>query len=469
MNRSILVVLALVAVAAGCAHPERYHALRQAALDGTRVPRPPGEAPLDALDATATDAASATRPGRGASATDVWTGVSESTADAVVERVLARNPSLVAMQAAWRAAVERFPQVTALEDPDFEYGIAPYSIGTGFNVGQRIDLSQRFEWPGRLRARGDAALDDASAAGEDVHAMRLQLVEAAREAFFDLYFAYRSLDINAINEELVVDLQRIAEERYATGLTAKQDALQAEVMRQHLLHRRVVLDRVRTVAAARINALLNLPPDTPVPPPPTNVREPLATPDAETMRTLAVANRPELAALADRLRARQSEVRVAELEYYPSVTAFGAYDSLWQERQLRPMVGLGINLPIQLERRRAGVDEARAKVLEAESLLRDERNKVLFDVTEAVSELEEQRHVVHLYTSSILPAAEESLAAARSGYENDSNDFATLIEAEQAVMTARLGYQKALAGYHKARARLDHAVGGPLDGEEVAS
>jgi len=444
-----MLAVAVVAVAAACAHPERYHALRQAALDGARVPRAPGEPPPETWDDVGAPARTA----------DAWAGVSEITADELVERVLQRNPSLAAMQAAWRAAVERYPQVTALDDPDLDYGIAPYSIGTGFTVGQRIDVSQRFPWPGQLRARGDAALEEAAAAGEDVHAMRLRLVEEAREAFFDLYYVYRARDINAANQELVLDLQRVAEDRYATGLTAKQDALQAAVMHQHLVHRDVVLDRVQTVAEARINALLNLPPGSAVPPPPARIAEPRHTPDADAMQALAVANRPELAALADRVRARTAEVRAAELEYYPSVTAFGAYDSLWAERQLRPMVGLGINVPIQLERRRAAVDEARAAVLEAESLLRDQKNEVLFEVTEAVSELEEQRHVVQLYEASILPAAEEALAAAHSGYENDTNDFATLIEAEQAVIKARLGQQKALADYYKARARLDRAVG----------
>jgi outer membrane protein TolC len=447
-----------VAAAAGCGHPERYHTLRQAALEGTRVPRPPGaQAPaVAALDSSPADTE------------DAWAGVSHTTADELVERVLARNPSLAAMQAAWRGSVERYPQVTALDDPDLEYGLAPYTISTGFNVAQRFEASQRFPWPGRRKAMGEAALDDASAAGEDLHAMRLRLVEEAREAFFDLYYVYRALDINETNQELLLDLQRIAEERYATGLTAKQDALQATVEHQHLVHRDVILGRIKTVAEARINALLNLPPETPVPPPPARVGAPASTPDADAMRELAVANRPELAAMADRLHARQAEVRVAELEYYPSVTTFGAYDSFWDERQRRPMIGLGINVPLQLERRRATVDEARAAVLEADSLLRDERNKVLFEVTEAVSELAEQHHVLHLYGTSILPAAEEALEAARAGYENDTNDFATLIEAEQAVIKAKLGQEKALADYYKARARLDRAVGRGVDGEEVA-
>jgi outer membrane protein TolC len=71
-----------------------------------------------------------------------------------------------------------------------------------------------------------------------------------------------------------------------------------------------------------------------------------------------------------------------------------------------------------------------------------------------------------LYATSIVPAAEESLAAARSGYEAATNDFLTLIQAEKSLLTAQLGQEEGLAAYHKARARLERAVGAPLDDVE---
>src|SRR6266404_1809303 len=54
----------------------------------------------------------------------------ELTVDALVEQVLARNPSLAQMTAAWQAASARYPQVTSLEDPMFGATIAPGSIGS---------------------------------------------------------------------------------------------------------------------------------------------------------------------------------------------------------------------------------------------------------------------------------------------------------------------------------------------------
>ena len=84
----------------------------------------------------------------------------------------------------------------------------------------------------------------------------------------------------------------------------------------------------------------------------------------------------------------------------------------------------------------------------------------------APEEVEEGAHVVHLYDGSIVPAADESLAAARSGYESGTNDFLTLIAAEKTLMLSRLGWEEAMTQYHQSRARLERAIAGPLAGLE---
>src|SRR5438093_10843198 len=45
------------------------------------------------------------------SATDPFRGAKELTAELLIEQVLARNPSLAEMEAAWQAASARYPQV----------------------------------------------------------------------------------------------------------------------------------------------------------------------------------------------------------------------------------------------------------------------------------------------------------------------------------------------------------------------
>ena len=387
-------------------------------------------------------------------------GHTELKVDELRQEVLRRNPTLAAMQSTRDAANSRYPQVTSLDDPMFSYGLAPGTIGArGLDLGQRFEFSQRFPWPGKLRLRGEAALSEAEAAGEDIEGTRLQLIEATERTFYDYYFVHRAIDINRVNQELLLEFKHIAETRYATGLVPKQNALQAEVEQQNLVHRGIVLERIHAVTTARLNTLMNVPPQNLLPPPPAELAGVAPLPSRESLETAALQHRPELRALALRLQARAADVKLTQREYFPNLTITGAYNSLWEAEERRPMVGVGINLPLWLNRRKAALSEARAKEQRTTARLEEERAQVLFEVSSAVEEVRESTHVVGLYASSIVPAAEENLAAARSGYETGTNDFLTLIAAEKALMLAQLSYHQALAEYHKGLARLERAVG----------
>src|SRR5262249_26067593 len=113
-------------------------------------------------------------------------GMDNLSVEPLIEQVLARNPSLAQMIAAWQAASARFPQVTSLDDPMFGATAAPGSIGsTNVDFAYRLEISQKYPWCGKLALRGANAQAQASAAGHDVEDMRLQLVETARNAFYE--------------------------------------------------------------------------------------------------------------------------------------------------------------------------------------------------------------------------------------------------------------------------------------------
>ena len=291
-------------------------------------------------------------------------------------------------------------------------------------------------------------------------------MEATERTFYDYYFVHRAIDINRVNQELLLEFKRITQTRYGAGLVPKQDALQAEVEHQNLIHHGIVLERMRAVTAARLNTLLNVPPRSFLPPPPNNLTGVVPLSSGESLYAAALRNRPELHALALRVQARTAAVELAQREYYPNLTISGGYNSFWQEQDLRPFVGVGINVPLPSDRRDAALSEARAREQQTKARLEEKRAQILFEVSSAIDEVRESAHVVRLYASSIVPAAEDNLAAAQSGYETSTNNFLTLITAEKTLMLARLSYQQALAEYHRGLAHLKGAVGLPLNAVE---
>src|SRR5262249_48623390 len=69
-------------------------------------------------------------------------GLGELSLEVFVEQVLARNPTLAQMNAAWQTATARYPQVTSLDDPMFGATVGPASIGsTDVDFAYRLEAS----------------------------------------------------------------------------------------------------------------------------------------------------------------------------------------------------------------------------------------------------------------------------------------------------------------------------------------
>ena len=391
--------------------------------------------------------------------------LTELSPEAVVDGVLARNPTLAEMVAAYRAAAARYPQVTSLDDPMFGARAAPAVWGSrDVSGGYRLELSQRFPWPGKLALRGENAAAEASAAGNDVEVTRLDLAEAALAALAEYYLVARAVEVNEENLRLLREFRQNAETRYATGQAPQQDVLQADVAIGRQKERQVTLERTREVAVARINTLTHLPPDAPLPPPPESLELGGELPGADALRALALARRPALRALADRIAAERASLALAHREYYPDVEAMAAYDAMWQEPEKRPMVGLRLNLPIRQGRRAGAVAEAQARIARRQAEYARRVDEVNFEVQQASAQVRESRRVVRLFDEEILPAAERNVRSAQTSYVTGQIPFLTLVEAQRELVALRDRYYAAVADLLRRRAALERAVGGPLLG-----
>ncbi len=379
----------------------------------------------------------------------------------LVQEVLRRNPTLRAARHAWRAALERYPQVTSLEDPILGLGAAPRSFGSS-NVDDapKFDLSQKLPFPGKLALRGEVALAEADAAAHDYEAGRLHLATMASHLYDDYYLAARSLEINAQHIGLLEGFQRIATVRYEVGEAAQQDPIQAEVELTHAVHRDIVLKTSRRVTAEQINLLLHRLPDAALPAPPRRLDVPESLSEgSDTLGATALRERPELHAAEARTRARQADVDLARREFFPDFQVAGSYNRLWQEDDLQPFVGISINLPLRIDRRKAALEEAKARLERARSERAAIEDEVRFGVQSGLDRLAEAEHVFRLFGDRLVPAARDQVEAARAGFETGRNSFLALIDAERSRLDAELGLEEALTNVSRRRAELDRALG----------
>lgn len=380
--------------------------------------------------------------------------------ESLIRQVIARNPSFEQAAHALSAASERFDQVTALDDPMFTYMLGPGTLGSNeFDAGQKFEVSQSFPWPGKRRLRGEAAKHEAEEVRGDLESVRQQLVYEARVAYINLWFLDRALEINSRNQALLGEIEGIAQRKYGAGIVPKQDVLQVSVEREMLIHDGTVLTRVRNRAIAKINALLNQDTETTIPSLPQSLSAPVPPRSLPELRAAAEQNRPELRALGARVQSMEAYTALARKDFYPDFSVMAAYDSFWDEKELRPSIGFSVNVPLQRSRRRAAVSEAKANLASAESEARRMHRDILLEVHEAFEEIQESLDGITLYESHLLPVAEENLEAARSGYSSGEIDFLALVSAQKLLMDTTLNATDFSAAYHNGVAKLDRAIG----------
>jgi outer membrane protein TolC len=392
---------------------------------------------------------------------DPFAGEPTLAREALVEAVLRRSPTLRSAREAWRAALAQVPQATALGDPTVAYSVAPRSLAASdVQDGHQVELEQPIPLPGTLRLRGEEALAEAEAAGHDLDAVRLRLATLASSLFDELYVSARALEVSHHHTALMDELREVVRARYEAGEVSAQAPLSVEVELAQLERERATLEAAARLAAHSLNALLHRRPDAPLPPPPV-LLEPALAPagDSDARRAAALAARPELRAAEAMVRGREASVALARRAFLPDVTLTAGYDGLWEEPELRPMVGVSVEVPLQLGRRRAALAQAEARLEQARSERAAVEAEVLVAVESGAVRVEEAQRVLAVVRERLLPAARDQLEAARAAFVSGQEGFASVIEAEEELREVELREHEALAALDRSAAELASATG----------
>lgn len=358
-------------------------------------------------------------------------------AKALVEAALERNPSLEEVRAAVEAAEAKIEPAGSLEDPMLSLNVAPNTFGSALGSREQVQFSQAFPWWGTLDAREDVARFNAEAVEQDVESLKLKLIATAQSAYADWHYIHRALAVNERTQALLTELREVAKARYAAGRAIQQDVLQADVERTLLRQQALELKKERTSIQARINALLNRSPSTPLPPPETLVLD-VELPPLAALEAFALEQHPMVEQMEFRQRAASSNVTVAEKESYPEFRLMAGYNDLMDPSEKRAMIGVSINIPLDRGKYRAQIRGARAQLRRTGYALEDLQATLAGDLAAAYASVEEARQSLALYRDELLPLAKNTLAVARSDYGAGKGDFLNVITAERYLLETEL-------------------------------
>jgi NodT family efflux transporter outer membrane factor (OMF) lipoprotein len=264
-----------------------------------------------------------------------WEIFNDPQLSALVERVNVSNQTLAASEAQYRQAeaalsVARsayFPPVDA--NASVVKSRSPVGVSGGTTAGRivtqrSVGLSSNWEidlW-GRLRRLAESAEASAEASAGDVASARLSLQAQLATSYFQL----RVLDVQKRLFDDTVDAYRknleLTNNRYAVGVAAKSDIVQADAQLKSTLVQAVDIGVQRAQLEHAIAVLTGAAPSTlALPRQPTyDAVLPVIPPG---LPSALLERRPDVAAAERRMAAANAQIGAAKAAYFPSLTLQG--------------------------------------------------------------------------------------------------------------------------------------------------
>lgn len=382
-----------------------------------------------------------------------------------------RNPGLEAAFNRWKAALEKILQVRTLPDPRFNYGYFIQEVET--RVGpqrHRFGISQTFPWFGKLRLRGETALEEADAMQHQYEAAKLKLFYAVKNAYYDYYYLGRSIAVTEENIGLLRQFEEMARSKYEAGKALYADVIKAQVELDKLRDRLRTLRDLEGPTLAKLNAALNRPSEAKLPWPKSIPGDHIPLDDKDVESALVESN-PELKSLDSQAEKEKKAIQLARREFFPDLTLGIDYIETGEaimpstkDSGKDPVIFMAsINLPIWQGKYRSGVREARARYDAVTSQRTDRANALSSEVKMALFQYRDAARQIELYRDALIPKATQSLKVSQRAFEAGKVDFLSLIDAQRVLLEFELVYERALANHAQRYAEIEMLVGRDLD------
>jgi outer membrane protein TolC len=223
-----------------------------------------------------------------------------------------KNPAIAAAREQARGDAASVTAAAAVDDPMIMVQLwnMPVDLST---VPLMVNVSQTFPLGGKRAAKRDEAeaMGQASRAGITTRARDVE-DEVAR-AYFDLYLADRTIEVDAEIERTLETLISAASARIAAGRGEEADVLRAESDKLKVQSDREAARGRRAAAVAKLVALLDRPPGSDL----GRTEDPgllAELPASDVLRARALSGRSELASASAATGAAEARLRLAHAE-----------------------------------------------------------------------------------------------------------------------------------------------------------
>jgi outer membrane protein, heavy metal efflux system len=382
----------------------------------------------------------------------------------LVREVEQSNPETAAALHAWQAATNVLKQASAL--PDTEITVQQFSVGSprpfaGYSnsdfayVG--IGVSQDLPYPGKRHLRSQVAEREADAMNAQSDGVRRQAIETLKLVYFQLAYLQQTLPILERNDQVLSQIQQVAESHYRVGQGNQQDVLKAQLQRTKLLQEIAMHHEQEEQLEAQIKQVLSRAQSSPdivtI-----SLSQTVLTHDDHELLDRVQDQNPDVRSRSEMVHRQESQVELSRKEFRPDFNVSYTYEHTADKFRDYYMASFGIRLP----------NRHRQSAALAESIQNQERAKqeLQAEIQRAQSEVEQQYVAVRrtedqlkIYKDGLIPQSEATFQSGLAAYQSNRQDFQALLFSFQDVLNSNLEYQRELVEHESALAKLERLTG----------
>ena len=354
------------------------------------------------------------------------------------------------------------------------------AVGGVFTSGPSVTPQVLLAWRlldfGRRDADWDARAQELIASDFEFNRRHQDLAFAVERAYFRFDAARAEIVAMEATLDAARQVREAADALERQGLATRTDVAVARQQEAQARYELEVARKLQADARAELARAVGISPASPlgVAPMPESAALPAAL-DAsvDTLIAAALTDRPDLAALAASVSAREAETRRAEADFRPTLDAAGSVGgtagTFRAEGGTRsfdyaePIWGAFLRLNWDFYdggRRRSLVLESEANRREAEAELAALRLQAEGDVWRSWADYQAARTQVE-FAKVLLEASQEAYDSVLAGYRAGLNSVTDLVQVERDLARARSTRIDSRARMLEAAASLTHAVGAP--------
>ncbi|MCB2141345.1 TolC family protein [bacterium] len=365
--------------------------------------------------------------------------------------VAVRNPAVRAAAEQWQATLYQYSQADYLETLIDQYRTFTRYLDTGAGKPLNEEMTKRFfPYPSTIAYKGELIAEQARLARlEWEQALREALVEAGRQ-FFLYQYLVRAEATTRDNITLAEDLLGVVDQRYRAGEAGQADLLKLQTALERQRNMLEDLQDRQTAAVADLNALVDRPADAPMPAPSMRNLD-VSVESKDALVQTALAHRQEVRMQESRVARTAIAIRMGEIMNRPLADL--GYSRF--ERGTGPEASAGApDMPFgqmqmfqeqpQFAQAEAYLAEMRQRLGAQRSMLNQVRTRTRALALSWLQDLNVARRQVRLVEEIVLPQNRSAYETLQSSYTSGRSSFIDLLDAERALLDARLELDAAL-------------------------